>query len=251
MSYPYEGQIAETVTLTGHNGDRIEAYAARPLGPGPFPGVVVIHHMPGWDDWTKEVTRKLAHRGFAAVAPHLYCRLGPGSPDDLAARQRAAGGVYDDQVVGDCTGAAAWLRGLATSNGKVGVMGFCSGGRHSYLCACRAPDVFDAIVDCWGGNIVVDDPAALTPQRPVAPVDLTPALTAPVLGIFGNDDHNPTVDQVNRLEAALVAHGKAHEFHRYDGAGHGFFAVNREGYRPIQATDAWEKVFAFLTRTLN
>src|SRR5918911_2093746 len=97
----YEGMLAETVAIPGFQGDLINAYFARPLGPGPFPGVVVIHHMPGWDEWCKEVTRKLAHHGFAAIDPNLYTRSGPGSPDDVAARVRAEGGVPDDQVMGD------------------------------------------------------------------------------------------------------------------------------------------------------
>ena len=84
----YEGMLAETVTIRGNNGDEIEAYYARPLGAGPFPGVVVIHHAPGWDEWCKEVTRKLAHHGYAAIDPNLYHRAGPGSPDDVAARVR-------------------------------------------------------------------------------------------------------------------------------------------------------------------
>jgi len=74
----YEGLIGETITMRGHNSDAIEAYHARPLGLVGVPGVVVIHHMPGWDEWTKEVTRRLAHHGYAAVAPHLFSRLGRG-----------------------------------------------------------------------------------------------------------------------------------------------------------------------------
>ena len=91
MSFAYEGQIAETVTFNGDRNDRIEGYAARPMGAGPFPGVVVIHHNPGWDEWSKEVVRKFAHHGYSAIAPHLFSRLGPGSSDDLAAKSRAAG----------------------------------------------------------------------------------------------------------------------------------------------------------------
>lgn len=234
----YEGMLAETVTIRGCNGDDIEAYAARPLGPGPFPGVVVIHHAPGWDEWCKEATRKLAHHGYAAINPHLYARAGTGSPDDLAARVRAAGGVPDAQAMGDVDGAMRFLRAQPYANGKVGVIGFCSGGRHTYLAACTLAGV-DAAVDCWGGNVVVDDPAQLNALRPVAPIDLTEQLAAPLLGIFGNDDRNPTPDQVNRTEAALKRLGKRYEFHRYGAAGHGFFAVDRPGYRPEQATDAW------------
>jgi carboxymethylenebutenolidase len=247
----YEGQIAETVAFRGDRNDLIEAYAARPLGPGPFPGMVVIHHMPGWDEWSKEVVRKFAHRGIAAISHHLYSRLGEGSPDDLAARARADGGVADDEVVADAAAAAAWLRASPVSNGKVGVIGFCSGGRHTFLAACRRPDSFNAAVDCWGGNVIVDDPAQLTPKRPVAPIDYVAGLKAPLLGLFGNEDPNPSPDQVNRTEAALKKHGKAYEFHRYDNAGHGFFAVNRPSYRVEAANDGWEKVFAFLGRTLS
>src|SRR5918999_4195037 len=97
----YEGQIAETIALTGHNGDALEAYFARPLGSGSVPGVVVIHHMPGWDEWTKEVVRKFAHHGYAAVAPHLFTRFQPGAKwDDLAAAARSAGGVAGGEGVG-------------------------------------------------------------------------------------------------------------------------------------------------------
>jgi carboxymethylenebutenolidase len=247
---PYEGMLAETVAIQGNNGDTIEAYYARPLGAGPFPGVVLIHHAPGWDEWCKEATRKLAYHGYCAINPNLYHRAGPGSPDDVAAKVRAAGGVPDDQVMGDLAGAMAFLRAQPYANGKVGMIGFCSGGRHTYLAACRLPGI-DAAVDCWGGNVVVDDPSALTPQRPVAPIDLTENMSAPLLGIFGNDDANPTPDQVNRTEEVLKRLGKTYEFHRYDGAGHGFFAVDRAGYRPQQATDAWQKVFAFYERYLQ
>jgi carboxymethylenebutenolidase len=245
----YEGLIAETVVYPGHNGDEIEGYYARPLGPGPYPGVVVIHHMPGWDEWTREVCRKFAQHGYAALAPHLYHRAGPGSPDDLAAKVRAAGGVPDDQVMGDVDGSMRFLRAQPYANGKVGVIGFCSGGRHTYLAACRLAGV-DAAVDCWGGGVVVDDPSQLSPMRPVAPIDLTESITAPLLGIFGNEDRNPNMEQVNKTEDVLKRLGKTYEFHRYDGAGHGFFATDRAGYRPEQAVDGWKRVFAFYEKYL-
>ena len=117
MSYP--GLVAETVKFKGHNGDTGEAYYARPTAPGKVPGVVLIHHLPGWDEWITEATRKLAHHGFATIAPHLYFRERPGSPDDVGARVRAAGGVADDQVIGDAEGAAAYLRAQSNANGKM------------------------------------------------------------------------------------------------------------------------------------
>src|SRR5262245_63809846 len=168
----YDSLTAETVKFRGHNGDEGEAYYARPTRAGKFPGMVVIMHLPGWDEWIVEVTRKFAHHGYAAISPHLYFREGPGSPDDVGARVRAAGGVADAQVVGDVKASIDYLRAQPNSNGKVGVIGFCSGGRHTYLVGCSIPNDVDALVDCWGGNVVVDDPKALDARKPVAPIDL-------------------------------------------------------------------------------
>lgn len=246
----YEALQAETVSFRGHNGDQGEAYYARPLRPGKFPGMVVIHHMPGWDEWITEVVRKFAHHGYAAIAPHLYFRFGPGSPDDLAARARPAGGASDEEVVGDVAGAMAFLRAQPNSNGKVGVIGFCSGGRHAYLAGCRISEL-DAVVDCWGGRVIADNPEDINEKRPVAPIDLTDKLKAPLLGLFGNDDKSPSPDQVDRHEALLKKLGKAYEFHRYDGAGHAFFNSTNPNYRPQQAMDGWKKVFAFLDKQLG
>ena len=245
----YDALTAEIAKFRGHDGDEGEAYYARPTRAGKFPGVVVIHHLPGWDEWITEVVRKFAHHGYACISPHLYFRDGPGSPDDVGARVRAAGGVPDEQVVGDVKGAIAYLRAQPNANGKVGVIGFCSGGRHAYLCACKLAEIA-AVVDCWGGNVIVDNPKDLNEKRPVAPIDLTEKISCPLLGIFGNDDANPTADQVNRTEAVLKKFGKNYEFHRYNGAGHAFFNWQRDAYRPEQALDGWRKVFDFFNRNL-
>ena len=244
----YEGMLAETVTMAGANGDLINAYFARPLGPGPFPGVVVIHHMPGWDEWYREATRKFAHHGYAALSPNLYFRAGHGSPDDVAANVRAAGGVPDDQAVGDLAGAMRHLRAVPYVNGKIGIFGTCSGGRHAYLTACRTPG-FDAVVDCWGGRVVMAA-TDLTPNFPVAPLDYTKDLACPLLGLFGEEDHSPTPAQVAIHEAELKKHGKQYEFHMYPDAGHGFFYHDRAAYRQQQAVDGWQKIFAFLGQHL-
>jgi carboxymethylenebutenolidase len=247
----YAGLIAETVKCNGFNDDPIEAYYARPTGAeARRPGVVVIHHLPGWDEWTCEVTRKFAHHGFEAIAPHLYSRAPVGPADDMAARVRAMGGVSDAQAMGDIEASARFLRAQPASNGKVGCIGFCSGGRHAYLAAALVEGL-DAAVDCWGGGVIVTDPAHLTPGRPVAPIDYTGRIKAPLLGIFGNEDRNPTVEQVNETEERLKQAGKVYEFYRYDDAGHGFFATDRAGYRPEQAVQGWERVFAFYAKHLG
>ena len=245
----YEGMLAETVTVTGHNGDEIGAYFARPLGEGPFPGVVLIHHLPGWDEFYRETTRRFAHHGYAAISPNLYHREGHGTPEDVAAMVRADGGVADEQVVGDVVASARVLRGLPTSNGKVGLIGTCSGGRHTVLVASRSTE-FDAAVDCWGGRVVMPEDE-LTEKLPVAPIDYTADLAAPLLGLFGEDDQSPSPEQVTQHEQALQEHGKEFEFHMYEGAGHGFFYWNRPAYRIDQAMDGWDKIWDFFGRHLS
>jgi carboxymethylenebutenolidase len=162
---------------------------------------------------------------------------------------RGEGGLPDDQAVGDLVGAMKYARALPYANGKVGIFGTCSGGRHAYLTACRTSG-FEAVVDCWGGGVVMPK-EYLTPKSPIAPIDYTQDLSCPLLGIFGNEDSSPTPEQVDQLEEELKKHGKNYEFHRYDGAGHGFFYYHRPNYRQAQAVDGWQKVFAFLEKNLS
>jgi carboxymethylenebutenolidase len=240
----YQGMLAETITMNGHNGDLIHAYFSRPLGKGPFPGVVLIPHVPGWDEFYRETSRRFSQHGYLAICPDIYCRIGHGTPDEIAAKARSSGGVPDDSVVGDCEGAAKYLRYLPYSNNKVGIIGTCSGGRHSFLAACRSTG-FDAAVDCWGPVTARPDSTA------VSPIDYTASLSCPVLGLFGNDDRFPTKEQVDQHEEALKKHGKNYEFHRYDGAGHGFWYYHTDMYRPKQAMDSWQKVFEFFGKYLG
>lgn len=244
-----ESLSAETVRITGHDGDEIEAYVARPAGDEPRGGVVVIHHMPGYDRATKEITRRFAELGYDAICPNLYWREAPGAaPDDAAATARAQGGVPDERLVGDVGGAAGWLRALSTSNGKVGVIGYCSGGRQSVLAACNLE--LDAAVDCYGA-LVVGTPPEGFPLKVTNLVDQLPNLHCPLLGLFGNDDAHPSPDQVDELDRILDELGKPHEFHRYDGAGHAFFSVDRPAYRVAAANDGWERITAFYQTNLG
>jgi carboxymethylenebutenolidase len=244
----YEGMLAETITISGFRGDLINAYFARPLGSGPYPGMILVHHLPGWDEWYREATRNFAHHGFAALSPNLYFRQGHGTPEDVAAKVRGQGGVPDAQVLGDIQGAVQYLRSLPYVNGKVGVFGTCSGGRHAYLAACRISGL-DAAIDCWGGRVVMAE-ADLTPQQPAAPLDYTADLSCPLLGLFGADDQSPTPAQVAEHERALQKHAKTYEFHIYPNAGHGFFYYNRPNYRQEQAVDGWQKIWSFLDTVL-
>jgi len=244
----YDAILAETIAIRGHADDEIEAYTARPMDGGSRGGMIVIHHMPGYDLATKEITRRFATMGYHAICPNLYTREAPGAdPDDAAATARAQGGVPDERFVGDAAGAARWLRSLPTANGKVGAIGFCSGGRQAVLAGIEV-DV-QAAIDCYGAFVVGTPPEGFPLQ--VSPLaDRIGELDAPLLGLFGNEDSYPSPDQVDELEKLLQEHGKPYEFHRYDDAGHAFFAVDRPSYRPAAAVDGWEKIRDFLARHL-
>ena len=180
--------------------------------------------MPGFDRATKEIVRRFAELGYDAICPNLYFREAPGAaPDDAAATARAQGGVPDERLVGDVAGAAAYLRGLSTSNGKVGVIGYCSGGRQSVLAACNLD--LDAAVDCYGAFVTGTPPEGFPMKGNL--VDQLPNLRCPLLGLFGDEDSYPSPAQVVELEELLQAYGKEFEFKSYDGAGHAFFAVDR------------------------
>jgi len=241
--------IATTIQIAGGDGDPVEAYLARPEADGRRGGVVMIHHMPGYDRGSKEMVRRLAELGYDAICPNLYSRQAPGAdPADAAAAVRAQGGVPDEQVIGDVAGAAAYLRSLPSSNGRVGVIGHCSGGRQSVLVACHLD--LDAAVDCYGAYVTGTVPADW-PLRITNLVDQVPNLRCPLLGLFGNDDKFPTPEQVDELEQLLRENGKQYEFHRYDGAGHAFFATDRPSYRVEAANDGWERIAAFYRATLG
>jgi carboxymethylenebutenolidase len=244
----YDAVMAETINITGHGGDQIEAYLARPLAPGPFGSVVVIHHMPGYDAATKEITRRFAVQGYNAICPNLYTREAPGaSPDDAAAAARAQGGVPDERLVGDVDGAAKYLRSLTNANGKVGTIGYCSGGRQSFLAAVSLP--LDAAVDCYGAFVVGTPPEGM-PLKVGPIVHLTKDLSCPLLGLFGAEDSHPSPEQVQELEQELKTQGKTYEFHVYEGAGHAFFSVDRPAYRPEAANDGWQRIWDFFGRYL-
>src|SRR5512143_1476812 len=121
------------VTLKTDDGADVDAYYAKPVGAGPFPGVVVIQHIMGVDEWIMEVCRRFAHHGYAAVAPNLYARIGGiegNEIDELVASLRGKGGLNDDNVMNDVKASIAFLRAQPDNNAKVGTIGFCMGGRY-------------------------------------------------------------------------------------------------------------------------
>ena len=245
----YEGMLAETITLKGYGDDLIHAYFSRPLGKGPFPGIILIPHMPGWDEFCRETARRFTQHGYLTICPNIFERFGHGLPEEVSAKAREAGGLPDDSVMGDCESTLDHLSNLPYSNGKVGVIGMCSGGRHAFMAACKVNGL-DAAVECWGGRVVASE-EDLTEAQPVAPIDYTSELSCPLLGIFGNDDKFPSPEEVDLHEAELKKYGKDYTFYRYDNAGHGFWYYHTDRYRPEQTMDSLEKVFDFFEEHLR
>jgi carboxymethylenebutenolidase len=181
--------------------------------------------------------------------PNLYWRDAPGAaPDDAAATGRANGGVPDERLTIDVAGGGAYLRSLPNSNGKVGVIGYCSGGRQSVLAAITV-DV-DAAVDCYGAYVTGTVPEGW-PLKITALNERVTEARCPILGLFGQDDKYPTPEQVAELEQLLKNADKEYEFHSYEGAGHAFFAVDRPSFRPEAAKDGWARIAAFYGKHLG
>ena len=246
------GATAGTIQLAGYEGDQIQGWLAEPADAptgGQVGGVVVLHHMPGYDEATKRITESFAAHGYLALLPNLHWRDGGigADPGDASAASRAAGGVPDERLVGDVEGAAAHLRGHPRANGRVGVIGFCSGGRQAFLAACSLD--LDAAVDCYGA-FVVGTPPAGSGLKAQPLVGLAGRLSCPLLGLFGAEDSRPSPAETARLAHELAARGKVFEFHTYEGAGHAFFAPDRPSYRPEAAAAGWERVWDFFGRYL-
>ena len=233
-------------------GDEIEAYLARPQGNGPRPGIIVIHEAFGPVEHIFDVTRRFAAAGYDAIAPNLYSREGAPDPNDMGSVMPKMLSLPDAHVVADLEASAATLRGLDSSNGAVGCIGFCSGGRQTLLFACSSGAV-DAAVDCWGGFIDRGTPdAATTPARPTPVLDLIGGLGCPLLAIGGEEDQNPAPAVLADLLARANAAGKDDvTVHVYGGAGHAFFADYRPSYRAEQAFQLWDEVGEFFGRHLG
>ena len=219
----------------------MRCYIGRP-SPGRSPAVIVAQHAGGVDDFICGMCDRFAEAGLVAVAPDLYHREGPRSADDPMTRM---GRLRDDQIVRDMDAAVAHAKALGEVDGeRLGVTGFCMGGRVAYLMAASST-AFSAAIVFWGGNIMNawgDGPA---------PFELTDRISCPVLGIFGEDDPNPNPADVAKIDADMTRFGKAHEFHSYPGAGHAFMNERRPSYRPEAAADAWRRSVEWFVRYLK
>jgi len=229
------------------DGTQINAYLSRPAAVGRYPGVVVIMEAFGLIEHIQDVARRFAEQGYIAVAPDIYTREGSPDPSNMDSVLQTMFAVPDTQAVADLEGALTYIKRLPDSNGKVGAIGFCSGGRYTLILGCQSTNV-DAAVDSAGGFIIQEQH---TPQRPVSPIDMIPTLSCPLLGLFGEEDPNPSPAQAARMQEELDKHGKTYEFRMYRHAGHAFFADYRPSYRAAAAQDMWHRVLVFYDKYLK
>ena len=252
------GAVTDPSRVRGENielksgGDTITGYLARPSQPGSNPGIVVIHEAFGLVEHIRDIARRFANIGYNALAPDLYARAGgPSNPNDMATVMPVMFGKRDAEAAQDLEAAAAHLRALPGANGKIGAIGFCSGGRQTLLFACSSNKV-DAAVDCWGGFIHRATPdAETTPARPTPILDLVGKLGCPLFGVFGEEDQNPSVAQSEELSKRARAAGKDVTIKVYKNAGHAFLADYRPSYREGPATELWGDATAFFGKHLK
>jgi carboxymethylenebutenolidase len=220
---------------TPHGAMRV--YEARPEG-DVSGAVLVVQEAFGVNPHIEDVTRRAAAAGYHAVAPDFFHRSGPGSICDYGKFEKvmeffqALGN--DDAIVNDVDGALGYLRASGFADSQIGIVGFCFGGRVTFLVALRR--AVGAAVGFYGGGIV----NARFPQFPALAGDAA-SLQTPWLGLFGDDDASIPVDDVEQLRRAVAAAKVDTEIVRYAGAGHGFHCDKRPDYRPDAAADAWKR----------
>lgn len=248
---PVAGQVEHPELLVTQEvsfrseGSKIPAYLARPRESGRYPGVILIHDIFGVSDHARDVARRFANVGFVTLVPDGFARIDLGTGEKVEDVRPRAAQLDDRLTVRDLENAAALLRSLPYSSGKIGTVGFCMGGRSALLVACSS-DKVDATIDCWGGGISSDSP--ITPQHPVAIVDLVRNLKRPVYAVFGADDENPSPAHAAELRARLEREGKQGlvTMETFANAGHAFFADARpDRYREKAAFELWPKMVSF------
>jgi carboxymethylenebutenolidase len=223
-------------------GGQIPGYAAMPASGGPFPTVLVIQEIFGVHEHIKDMCRRFAKLGYFAVAPALYSREGDvsGMSDIQEIISKVVSKVPDAQVASDLDATLAWAKSTGKADtAKLGVTGFCWGGRQVWLYAAHNPDVKAAVA--WYGPLKRPG----TDLQPKNPIDLVGQLKGPVLGLYGGADPGIPVDSIEEMKKALKAANNSSEIIIYPDTPHGFNADYRPSYRPEQAKDGWTRLQAW------
>ena len=240
--------IAYEVKYPGYNEDPVPAYVARPVATGTHPGVVLVHGVHGYEEHMKDMARRLAVLGYASIVPALYCRdefLSVVEEEDLGKASCWLRNRSKAQTIGDLTGAMAFLQQSPYVSDHIGLVGFCSGGRLALIFACNVNGL-SVFVNFYSNSIFLP-----TEVNPIPAGDMIKDLCCPMLGLFGDEDTNPSPDDVARLREGLEKHSQSFEIVSYKDAGHAFFSDTRPSYRPEPAYMAWGRCLEWLSRYLK
>ena len=247
ISTPTDGLLAGEISVPTADG-AMPAYRAQPAKGGDFPVILVVQEIFGVHEHIKDICRRLARLGYQAIAPELYARQGDprqysAIPDILA---KVVSKVPDSQVMRDLDACVAWARNNGGDSARLGITGFCWGGRITWLYAAHNPGVKAGVA--WYGRLV----GAAGEMTPKHPLDIAGELKAPVLGLYGGLDQGIPLDTVDRMRAALAAAGsqpsQASSIHVYDNAPHAFNADYRTSYRKEEADDGWRRMQLWFTQ---
>jgi carboxymethylenebutenolidase len=233
------------------DGGIMPTYVAEPTSGGPYPIVIVFMEAFGVSGHIKNVTNRFASDGYVAIAPDLYYRNEPNIVVDYTDIQKAMPllrGMYDAQTHADTRTAINFAKDLTNTRAdSIGCTGYCMGGTISWMTACLNRDIKAAAIYYPGGIITRETSV----HRPASPHAYAELLTAPVLGLFGEDDQSPPPADVKEIDAELTKLGKTHDFHIYKGAGHGFSCNERASFHQSSSDDAWSRTLAWFEKYLK
>jgi len=234
--------VGEVTVMVGDF--KMPAYRAMPAGGTNLPVVLVVSEIFGVHEHIADVARRFAKLGYLAIAPELFVRQGDAQSYGEISKllSEVVDKVPDAQVMGDLDACVAWAKANGGDTARLGITGFCWGGRNTWLYAAHNPAVKAAVA--WYGQLI-GTPTAL---KPTNPIDLVTRLNGPVLGLYGGDDQGIPVAAVERMKTALAtgnAAAKASQFVVYPGAPHAFHADYRATYRKDAADDGWKRCVAW------
>ena len=235
-----KGLVAGEVKIPVEDGE-IPAYRAMPATGKNFPIVLVLQEIFGVHEHIQDICRRFAKLGYLAIAPEMFARLGDVSQlSNIQEIRKVVSKVPDAQVMSDLDATVAWAASSAKgNNNKLGITGFCWGGRIVWLYAAHNPKVKAGVA--WYGRLVGEN----TPLTPKHPVDIAAGLKVPILGLYGGNDDGIPVETVEQMRKALKAGGNTSEIVLYPDTPHAFFADYRPSYRKEQAEDGWKRLQAW------
>lgn len=254
--YPPPGSVfamsdikAHEVKYPGYKDHPITAYVARPAQEGRYPGIVFVHGIHGYEEHMRDIARRVAVLGYAALVPALYSReefLGVVEEDDFEKARKWLSSRPDEQTIGDLEQALTFHKNQPyVKSDKVGLVGFCSGGSAALLFACSTKNL-SCFVNCYSSNLTRS-----TPINPTPLIERIKDLCCPMLALFGREDKNPSPQDVEMLREALAKAGKTFEIVSYKNAGHAFLSDTRDTFRPEAANAAWGRIIEWFANYLK